>query len=250
MRFVSLPDQGNEKFPRVGDAAADHIHLRVDGVGEMGKADAKRLHARPQGRKGQLVPLLGAAAHDLGREGRVRPQRGGGGVLPEQIPGIGDDARGGRALVDAAPVAALAVPGRVGIGGDVPDLPGQPVGAAENFSAQNHAAAHPGAQGDHHHAVRTGAAAPCVFTQGRHIGVVARGDGRRNRQIRQAAAHFLCRAEIRPVQVDAGAHISVVIHRPGNAQPDAQHPLQGDAVFQKVPPQLIGHMGENAGAVV
>jgi hypothetical protein len=123
-------------------AAAEHDHLRVDDIDDMGKRAGQPVHVEREATLGGRVAGH-RTLHDLGRR--------------EGFPGaramMGHEAGAGEEGLDAAVSAAIAghggVRARLGPGQRiVPPFAGDAVGAGERQPVHHDAAAHAGAQDD------------------------------------------------------------------------------------------------------
>ena len=115
----------------------------------------------------------------------------------------------------------------------------------EQTAVQDDAAANAGTQGDKDHVIAALAAALPVFPQGRHVGIVSGLDGE--------ARHFgqgIGDVKDPPAQVDALIHHAAAVHRPGNADADAQN---GGGVYIVLLPIALdrgGNVRQNVGTLV
>ena len=86
-------------------------------------------------------------------------------------------------------------------------------------------------------------AAVVVLAQGRHVGVVAC----LVRQTGESAQGFV-EVEHAPVQIDAAVHVPVVVHRAGDADPEADHVFFGQTATGQGFVNGPGDVGENGRA--
>ena len=166
----------------------------------------------------------------------------------QMLLGQPDDAGGGAILLGAATLAAVAGCGFVPVQHHMADLRAGTGGAVEQLTLNDHAAAYAGAQCDKNHVPAALAAALPEFAHGRHIGIVACGNGQAG-QLRQRLAHI----KSAPAQVDAHAHLALAVDGAGNADADAQDLMilarpvgsngSGD-IGQNLPAAVGGHRGD------
>ena len=100
--------------------------------------------------------------------------------------------------------------------GDVTDLTAGAVDTMNDLSADDDAAAYAGAEGGQNHVLTAAAAALPRFAQSCHVGIVAGFHGKPGKP-----AKDLGDIDNAPAQIAAFVHVSVIIHRAGNTDADA-----------------------------
>ncbi len=177
-QFLHLCPQGlDEEVALLRDAAADAEDVGLEDVDEVRDADGKIVDKLFKDGKGTCIALVRCREEDQAvHVGRVALCQ-----LPEQallfpvllhgLSGLPDQGRGGGVLLKAA-VPAAGTGDAVHFDGHVAYLPRGAVDAGEEFSAEDDAAAHAGAEGDRHKVRDSPAAAGDLFAEGRAVGVV------------------------------------------------------------------------------
>ena len=119
------------------------------------------------------------------------------------------------------------------------------VGALQNLTVQDNAAADAGAQGHKDHGAVALAAALPAFAQSRHIGVVAGLDGHAQQRPQRGLQVYHT-----PAQVDAVVNDALTADRAGNTDAGAQNVAFGDALSFHFLHNCFGDVGQDVLAVV
>ena len=248
--LIGRTDIVKQDLPRLGHAAPDDKHFRIDHRGHRRQALAQVFAELLCNLDSHPVLRLYRVPHCLGGQFAAAAQYAGFLILRQTPPGQTHHPRGGGILLQAAVILAAAGIRLIVLNMNMPDFTARAGGAGEDAAVHNDASSHAGTQSHGHYVGMALAAALPHLAESCHIGII----GCFHRQI-QLRLQYLGDIEHIPSQVYRLIHSALCVHWTRRAythtqnlvlgQPSGCHPVLdgGGNVRQDMGTLILLHRG-------